>query len=195
MRRVSTPVKLLIKLFLLISLSGLTAAAVVGHQSPDLSGIKGSDGGAATVGDILDLLEQAAIKRSAPIEITEGDLNRYLAATVIGTQGDRTAEIVRFERVLVDLRPGIARVVLCWSIRGHRSTSSIDVHLMGDGTHHRAEIVGGSYGRMGVARGVMQPVLPAFEALAEMCDAEIKALFKMTKIQMVEDKLVLDPRF
>lgn len=187
--------KLLIKFFLLISLSGLTAAAVVGHQPPDLSGIKGSDGGTATVGDILDLVEQAAIKRSAPIEITEGDLNRYLAATVIGREADRIAEIVRFERVLVDLRPGIARVILCWSIRGHRSTSSVDVGLMRDGAHHRAEIVGGSYGRMEVARGFMQPVLPAFEALAQMCDAEIKALFKMTGIRIVEDKLVLDPRF
>lgn len=187
--------KLPIKLFLLISLSGLTAAAIVGHQTPDLSGIKGADSSTNTPGDIVDLLEQAAIKRSAPIEITESDLNKYLAATVAGRQEGRTAGIADFESVLVDLKPDTATVTLCWSIQGHRSTSSLDIRLNREKSNHRAEITGGSYGRMMVARGFMQPVLPAFESLARACDPDIKALFKMTKIQIAEDKLVLDPRF
>lgn len=186
--------KLLTHLFLLVCLSGLTAAAWVGHRTPDLSGVAGADPSGPTV-DISDALEQAEIKRSAPIEITEADLNRYLVATVAGVQKGRTAKVIAFEKMLIDLEPGVARVTLCWLTRGYRTTTSLDLQVSAAGSKHRVEIVKGAYGRLPVARGFILPVLPAYQALAAACDAELKKLFNMTKIQIAKDKLVLDPRF
>lgn len=187
--------KLLVHLVLLISLSGLTGAAIVSHQAPDLGGVKGTEPATAPVTDIADLLGQATIKRSAPIEITEADLNHYLSATLGGKQSGRSSRMGAFEKVLVDLEPGVARITLCWLIEGHRTTSSLDLHLSEKSGAHHAEIVGGAYGRMPVARGFLAPVLPAYVALAAACGAEIKSILNMTKIHIAKDKLVLDPRF
>ena len=188
-------VKLLVHLLLLISLSGLTGAAIVGHQSRDLGGVKGSAPVAAPVTDIADLLGQATIKRSAPIEIAEADLNQYLSATLGGKQSGRSAGMGAFEKVLVDLEPGIARITLCWLIKGYRTTSTLDLRLGQESGQHRSEVVSGAYGRMPVARGFLAPVLPAYQALAAACGPEIKSILNMTKIQIAKDKLVLDPRF
>jgi hypothetical protein len=48
---------------------------------------------------------------------------------------------------------------------------------------------------MPVARGFLLPILPAFRSLATACDVEVKSILNMTKIQILKDKLVLDPRF
>lgn len=187
--------KLLVHLLVLVSLSGLTGAAIVGHLAPDLGGIMGAEPVNTPVTDIADLLGQATIKRSAPIEITEADLNRYLTATLDGKQLGRSSAIVTFEKALVDLEPGVAHITLCWLVEGHRTTSCLDLHLGEKSGQHHAEIVGGAYGRMPVARGFLAPVMPAYESLASACGAEIKSILNMTKIHIAKDKLVLDPRF
>jgi hypothetical protein len=105
-------VKLLTHFFLLISLSGLTGAAIVGHRTPDLTGVS-EVGNPLEVNDIADVLAQAVIKRSAPLEITESDLNQFLAASLIGRQKGKTGELVTFEKALVDLEQGVARITLC----------------------------------------------------------------------------------
>jgi hypothetical protein len=187
-------VKLLTHFFLLISLSGLTGAAIVGHQTPDLtqfSEVSIPD----QVNDIADVLTQAVIKRSAPLEVTETELNQFLAATLLGSQKGKTGELTSFEKVLVDLEPGFARITLCWLTKGHRTTSSVDLQVNVVGGKHRVEILRGAYGRMPVARGFLLPILPAFRSLAAACDGEVKSILSMTKIQILKDKLVLDPRF
>lgn len=187
--------KLLVHLLLLIGLSGLTGAAIIGHQPADLSTIKGADLGEGPVNDIADLLNQAAIKRSAPVEVSEADLNRYLSTTLRGAQAGGSGRLVTFERVLVDLEPGNARVTLCWMIEGHRTTAALDLHARTKDGRHEFEIVSGAYGRMPVARGFLTPLMPAFNALAKSCAPEIKLVSGMTKIHLVKDKLVLDPRY
>lgn len=187
--------KLLIHLLLLIGLSGLTGATIVAHRTADLGSIKGTTPGAGAVTDVADLLGQATIKRSAPIEISEVDLNRYLAATLHGAQNGRSARMVDFDAALVDLEQGFARVTLCWMIHGHLTTASIDLHTRETSGEHEIEIVSGAYGRMPVARGFLQPLMPAFASLAQSFGPEIKSVLNMTKIQLAKDKLVLDPRY
>lgn len=187
--------KLLVHLLLLIGLSGLTGAAIVAHRTAELGGIKGTAPGAGAVNDIADLLGQATIKRSAPVEISETDLNRYLAATLHGLQSGKSAELVSFDAALVDLEPGFARVTLCWMIQGHRTTASIDLRASVKSGGHEIEIVSGAYGRMPVARGFLAPLMPAFASLAKSCTPEIKSVLNMTKIHLAKDKLVLDPRY
>jgi hypothetical protein len=187
-------VKLLTHFFLLISLSGLTGAAIVGHRTPDLTDVS-EVGNPLEVNDIADVLAQAVIKRSAPLEITESDLNQFLEASLIGRQKGKTGELVTFEKALVDLEQGVARITLCWLTHGHRTTSSLDLQIGVVDGKHRIEILRGAYGRMPVARGFLLPILPAFRSLATACDVEVKSILNMTKIQILKDKLVLDPRF
>ncbi len=187
--------KPLVHLLLLISLSGLTGAAIVGHRTADLDEVQGDAVTGAPANDIADLLGQATIKRSAPVEISEADVNRYLLATLEGRQAGRSVDLAAFEKVLVDLEPGFARVTLCWLVQGHRTTASLDLRVGEKAGKHEAEIVGGAYGRMPVARGFLAPILPAFESLTKTCGAEIKSILSMTKISITKDKLVLDPRF
>ena len=188
--------KLLVHLLVLIGLSGLTGAAIVAHRAADLPSVSvGAATPAPPVNDIADLLGQATIKRSAPVEVSEADLNRFLAASLSGKQTGRSARRVAFEKVLVDLEPSTARVTLCWMVEGHRTTTSLDLGVLEEASAHRFEITRGAYGRMSVARGFMLPVMPAYEALGRTLAPEIGLLLNMTKIHIAKDKLVLDPRF
>lgn len=190
--------KLLVHLLVLAGLSGLTGAAIVGHKSANLNGVRGADSSAAVaapVNDIADLLGQATIKRSAPVEVSEADLNRFLLATLGGRQSGRSARFATFEKVVVDFEPGSAVVTLCWTLDGHRTTTSLELRVADEKGEHRFEIVRGAYGRMAVARGFLTPVMPAYEALLKALGPEVKLLLNMTKIHFAKDKLVLDPRF
>ncbi len=185
--------KLLLNLLLLVVLSGLTAAAVVSHQAADVSGIASAKD--STPVDVVDVLEQAAIKRSAPLEVSEADLNQYLAATLKGAQNGALADVTRLERALVDLEPGRARIVLCWHTSGVRTTTTLDLTCSRKGGDHRTEITGGAAGRLILMRGFLEPLLPSYRALATACEVEIKALLNMTRIEIAKDKLLLDPRY
>lgn len=187
--------KLLTQLLLLAGLSALTAAAIVSHWPPDLSGVRGAQPVAGVGADIADLLEQAGIKRSAPFEISEADLNRHLAASIVGRQAGRTGRVAQFHRVLVDLEPDRALVTLCWKTGGHETTTTLDLRLAQAEGKHRAEIAGGAVGRLPVARGFLPPILPAYRALADACERELQGLLAMTRIQFGHDKLMLDPRY
>lgn len=183
-------------LLLLLCLSSLAGAAWVGHRAADLTGLNGmtpaQDGKSR---DILDDLHQAAIKRSALMEISEADLNRHLAETLTATVTKPAGDWVAFERLAIDLEPGIARANLVWNMKGHRTTATVDFKVQHEPKVFRVEIVGGSYGHLTVPRGMLRPLTPALESLSRSLAEEIQALFQMNQVQIAKDKLVLDPRF
>jgi hypothetical protein len=189
-------VKLLHHLLVLVLLSGFMAAAILSHlpaapaASPGLADVTAAR-------DLLDVLSQAAIKRSSTLEITEGELNRYLADAVRGTQGGRTGRLYAFDRASVDIEAGSARVTLHWRGKSHPATTSLELTVLRspDKKAFRVEIQRGAYGRLAVARGFLLPLMPAYESLASACDPEVKALFQMTKIELAKDKVVLDSKF
>lgn len=189
-------VKLLSHLLVLVLFSGFTAAAILSHLPPAPAGQPAATDASATR-DLLDVLSQAAIKRSSSLEISEGELNRYLAKAVRGMQGGRTGRIFAFDHASVDLEAGSARVTLHWRGKTHPATTSLDLTVLRspDKKAFRVEIQRGAYGRLAVARGFLLPLMPAFESLSAACDPEIKALFQMTKIELAKDKLVLDSKF
>lgn len=189
--------KLLVKLLVLTGLSGLTGAAIVGHRGADLGSVRGTGPAEASAqaNDIADMLTQAGIKRSAPVEIAEADLNRFLAATLSGRQAGRTRRLIDFEKAVVNLEPGDANVILCWNLEGHQTTTSLHLRVTQEKGEHRFEVTHGAYGRMPVARGFMAAVMPAYTALMAAMNPEIRQVLGMTKIHFAKDKLVLDPRF
>ncbi len=183
--------------FLLVSLSALLAATLLVHRAPNLTAIQTSAQGTEKGGseDIVSQIEQAVIKQSDPLEFTEGQLNRYLAHKLHGSQHGRSAWWGSFDRVLVDLEANLCQLHLCWTIAGHPTIARVDLRIERREHDFHIQILGGAYGQLQVPRGALTPLVPALRELANAADPELKALFKIPKIRLTKDKLQLDPRF
>lgn len=188
--------KFVLHVLLLLLLSALAGAAWVAHRPVALEPVEPpKPGPSGRQKEFLDDLKQAAIKRSAIFEISEGELNRHLAKVLAGKMNPPASRWVKFERVAVELEPDVAHATLAWETRGHLSTATVDLNVTRLENTFRVEVVGGSYGHLEVPRGLMRPLAPALENLAKVLQEEIHALFQMNQIQLAQDKLVIDPRF
>lgn len=183
----------LLKTLRLLGVSLLAGAAWVAQRPADLPQVAVPK--PAKVDDIIDTMRQTTIKRAAVMEISEAEINRHLATTLSGKIPGMLSERVAFEGARLDLEPGSARLILIWKIQGHARTASVDLAISRDEKNFRVEVLRGAYGHLQLPRGMMRPLQPALEALAEALDLEIRALFLMTHITIAKDKLVLDPRF
>lgn len=188
------PVKFLIHLLLLITLSALGGAAWVAHRPVTLPpGVAIKGGGKNR--DPVDDLKQAAIKGAGVIVISETEVNRHLEKVLSARRQGPLARWVQFENLHLDLEPEVAHVTLVWNVSGHWSTATVDLSVVRLEKNFRIEIVGGAYGHLKVPRGLLRPLAPALQSLNEALQEEIHALFQMNQVRVAEHKLVLDPRF
>lgn len=186
-----------INLFLVLWLGLLTAAAIQSHRSADWSRVKGltAPGGKEAPPDLLDRMEQAAWKRNAPMELTEAEVNRYLARVIAGNQGGTTATAVQFDRLALDFEPDLCRVLFAWKVAGRATqNATLDFTLQRDGDNFVFEPRQGAYGRLPVLRGMMCALMPALDSLCVAMEDEIHTVFQMNQIRFVQDKVMLDPR-
>lgn len=177
----------------LLGISLLAGATWVAHRPADLPQVAVPK--PAKADDLIDNMRQTTIKRAAVMEISEADINRHLATTLSGKIPGMLGERVSFEGARLDLEPESARLILIWKIQGHIRTASVDLAISRDEKDFRVEVLRGAYGHLQLPRGMMRPLQPSLQALAEALDVEIRALFLMTRITIAKDKLVLDPRF
>lgn len=183
----------LLQILRLLGVSLLAGAAWVAHRSADLPKIAAAS--PAKADDLLDTLHQTTIKRAAVMEISEAEINRHLATTLSGKIPEAFRGWISFDGARLDLEPDLARLVLIWKIQGRTHTASIDFAISRDDKDFHVEVLRGAYGHLRMPRGMMRPLQPSLQALAEALDPEIRALFQMTQITIAKDKLVLDPRF
>lgn len=177
----------------LLGISLLAGATWVAHRPAELPKVAATS--TAKVDDLLDIMRQTTIKRAAVMEISEADLNRHLATTLAGKIPGMLGGWVAFDGARLDLEPGSARLILIWKIKGYTRTASVDLAISRNDNDFRVEVLRGAYGHLQMPRGMMRPLYPSLEALAEVLDPEIRALFLMNQITIAKDKLVLDPRF
>ncbi len=177
----------------LLGISLLAGAAWVAHRPADLPKVAAPS--AAKVDDLLDIMRQTTIKRAAVMEISEAEINRHLATTLAGKLPGKLGAWIAFDGARLDLEPDSARLFLIWKIKGYTRTASVELAISRDDKNFRVELLRGAYGHLHMPRGMMRPLYPSLEALAEALDPEIRALFLMNKITIAKDKLVLDPRF
>ncbi len=177
----------------LLGISLLAGATWVAHRPAELPKVAATS--TAKVDDLLDIMRQTTIKRAAVMEISEADLNRHLATTLAGKIPGMLGGWVTFDGARLDLEPGNARLILIWKIKGYTRTASVDLAISRNDNDFRVEVLRGACGHLQMPRGMMRPLYPSLEALAEVLDPEIRALFLMNQITIAKDKLVLDPRF
>lgn len=186
-----------INLFLVLWFGLLTAAAIQSHRSADWSKVKGlaAPTGKEAPPDLLDRMEQAAWKRSAPMELGEAEVNRYLARVITGSQQGTTAAAVQFDRVALDFEPDLCRILFSWKVAGRTTeNATLDFTLVRNGADFVFEPRRGSYGRLPVLRGMMCALMPALDSLSAALEDEIHAVFQMNQIRFAQDKVTLDPR-
>ena len=181
---------------LLVSLSGLSAAAILSHQTPDLSDVKvGAEATDHAHLDLVETLGQAAFKQEGLVEINEADLNDYLARRLKPSAHGHSGRIAHFERLLVNLEDGHCTAHMCWRVFGHLDVISVQFSILRKGNVFVVEIERGAYGTLPVSRGFLTPVIPALRELIRACDPEITAIFKLPHLRITKDKLVLDAKF
>ena len=181
---------------LLFSLSGLTAAAILSHQTPDLHQVKvGAEATDHAPTDLVEMLGQEALKQSPHIEINEADLNDYLARRLKPSHHGHSSRLAHFDKLLLDLEEGHCTAHLCWNVMGHTDVISVQFSVQRKGNEFVVEIERGAYGALAVSRGFLTPAIPALQELVRACQPEITAIFKLPRMHLAKDKLVLDARF
>ncbi|OYW78255.1 MAG: hypothetical protein B7Z37_00165 [Verrucomicrobia bacterium 12-59-8] len=177
----------------LLGISLLAGATWVAHRPAELPKVAAPS--TAKADDLIDILRQTTIKRAAVMEISEAEINRHLATTLAGKIPGLIGGWVAFDGARIDLEPDRARLFLVWKVKGYTRTASVDLAISRDDKDFHVELLQGAYGHLQLPRGMMRPLYPSLQALAEALDPEIRALFQMTQITIAKDKLVLDPRF
>jgi hypothetical protein len=189
--------RFLINVFLVLWLGLLTAAAIQSHRSADWSQVKGiaAPQGKEAPLDLLVRMEQTTWRRNNSMELSEAEVNRYLARVIAGRQHGPTSGAAQFERVALDFEPERCRVIFAWNVAGRGTDSAtLDFTLKRDGENFVVEPSHGTYGRLPVFRGMMCALLPALDSLCNALDDEIHAVFQMNQIKFRKDKVFLDPR-
>jgi hypothetical protein len=182
---------------LLLLFSSLTGAAWVAHRPALWPALQEVDPARKPALGVLDQLSQAAIKRSAPFEITEARLNEFLASQLktrpmlAGTASWWHLDVPQF-----DLQEGLAVLRLRWHLGDrHACDLTVNLTLVQEADQFRIEIVDGAYGRLKVPRGMLHPAKAVLAELAAVLRPEVEALFAMNQVIIAEDKLLVDPRF
>ncbi len=186
-------IRILLQTLRLLGISALAGAMWVAHRPAELP--ISPTANTAKADDMLDMLRQTAIKRAAVVELSEAEINRHLATTLTSKVAIIFGNWIAFEGARIDLEPDRARLFLIWKLKGLTRTASVDLAITRDENNFHVELLRGAYGHLDLPRGMMRPLYPALQSIADSLDPEIKALFQMTKITIAKDKLVLDPRF
>lgn len=204
---------LLVKLFMLLFLTGLGAALFFIAQPQDLTDI-GGYGPAAALAQRKDLKTtlQNSLDRGYEVTLTEEDINGYLSRTLSSRQGGLLGNYVTLDGAWVRLEQGRVEIVLERRIFGHPLTVSSYVQISQmvsptgaastEGVLHGGPYLqdiplnrGGRFGQLVVPQGFLHLVLPSFANLAAVYKDEIDlALGRMARIRIEKDKLILDPR-
>jgi len=153
-----------------------------------------------------------AIEGDYSVQLSETELNHWLARELELKQGGELAEWVTLKRVCVRLREGVAEVIIERDVAGYPLTTSMflqveqtetakglstQIHLHGGGFHEIVPVPtrGGRFGQLTVPQGFLIMVMPDFRKIAGLFETEIDLGFQsMSRIRIEDKRLMLDPR-
>jgi hypothetical protein len=153
-----------------------------------------------------------AIEGDYSVQLSETELNHWLARELEMKQGGELAEWVTLKRVWVRLREDVAEVIIERDVAGYPLTTSMflqveqtetakgistRIHLHGGGFHEMVPIParGGRFGQLTVPQGFLIMVMPDFRKIAEIFETEIDLGFqRMSRIRIEDKRLTLDPK-
>jgi hypothetical protein len=196
------------KLLGLVLISGLATAVYFISQAQDLSDLQTKN---SSPPDLKVALKEA-IRNDAPLTLSEGEINRWLAQTLVAKQGGLLAEKISLDRVCVRLQNQRAEIIMLRHCFGYPFTISmyLTIERSLDDTGPITTIrptggpyladypyppIGGRFGKLVVPQGFLHLILPSYERLAAQFSEEINlAVVKMWRVRIEPQKLILDPR-
>ena len=199
--------------FLLLAslLAGLIAAAYFISTPQDLDEIGGYRPGEAEPSRDLSVVLQKSHENGHSLALTETEINRWLARTLVTRQGGYAGKWVTLDGVWVRLLDGYAEVIQERTVLGHRFTVSVYVSVerteeagrvtkqahLHCGPYHPAlprPVRGGRFGTLVVPQGFLLFVMPSYRELATKFRQEIKLGFEdMHSTRFEKRKLILQP--
>ncbi|MEO5912600.1 MAG: hypothetical protein ABIS50_00090 [Luteolibacter sp.] len=203
----------LLLLILLAAMGGLATAVFFVVQPQDLTDL-GGYGPAVKATPVRDMkaVLQSAIDRNYAVTLSEAEINQWIASTLVMKQGGLLADPVKLEHFWVRLEEGHAELIMERSVFGMPFT--ISMYFKVDKEQSGKEIItsynpsggpflkdyefpqkGGRLGKLVVPQGFLHLVLPSYEKIAALFNAETELAFsKMQRVKFENDRIVLDPR-
>lgn len=181
----------------LLVASALSAALVLAWQPADWRPLEEIDPTQPPAPPLVGAILAATNKRTAPLTLSEARINEYLRQRVKTAPNlAAAAQWITGKPPTIALEKDHAQLRLRWLIG---DTLPQDVSVRFSVYRHRekffVEIIDGAYGRLQVPRGLLWPINPAMQSLADALEEEIEAVFEMNQMSFEPKKVVLDPRF
>ncbi|MES2476755.1 MAG: hypothetical protein V4640_13305 [Verrucomicrobiota bacterium] len=203
----------LLFLILLATLGGLITAVYFVTLPQDMSDLGGHGPAVkATPPRDMKAVLQSAIDRNYAVNLSEAELNQWIASTLYLRQGGVLQKDITLEHFRVRLEEGRAELILERRVFGRPFT--VSMYFQVDKEQSGREIIttfnpaggrflkdydfpqkGGRLGRLVVPQGFLHLLIPSFEKIAALYADETELAFsRMQRVRIEEDRLVLDPR-
>ena len=140
----------------------------------------------------LPEMQDTILNPQATVEMTEEELNRYVAQRLRGTQTGAFGGLVRYAGTYVDLKPGIAEVYIERKIFGRPLTMSVEVKREATANGRETwKIGGGSIGKIRMGELSFGPVIKPFLRMARSAVHDMDVMQKVRNIEFTEGKMIL----
>lgn len=151
-----------------------------------------TDGENSEAKNWLPEMQSAVLDPTKKLEMTEAQVNRYLAKRLKGTQTGTFGGAVRYAGSYVDLRPGVAEVFIEREMFGMPLTMSVEVRRTEVSNGRETwKIGGGSIGRIQMGEATFGPVLKPFIRMFRTAVDDMDVMKAARNIDFAEGKLII----
>jgi|GEM_PF-1520850 hypothetical protein len=211
-RRGFSLLKTIIAIVVLVALTSMAAHTVMSWIPRNLQDVDGTgpveEG--ATVPDLAERLKEA-IDKSYEIEITEEELNRYIASKLELTQSSIVDDYVKITGVYVDLKPNLIDVSIEreFNIPNNQQSDGskklgfmpfsqtvsmqLEIRTVDDVDGGKMRVVnfpGGNFGKSPAPGLLVRVVKPSFDIIAEVFEEEIKLGYEEMTSVVIGDGII-----
>jgi hypothetical protein len=207
--------KTVIAVLVLISLTSMAAHVILSWIPRNISSAERLDDTETKTVDLGQRLKKS-VEEAYPIEITESELNRYIAEKLTLTQSPIVDDFVQINGVYVDLMPDVLDITIERTFDypsnqqedGSKKldflpmaqTVSMQLKVRSEETPDGAvktvvEFPGGSFGKAPAPGMLVTLVKPSFDVIAQFFEEELALGYRQMTYVKVEDGVIkLDPR-
>lgn len=215
-RRGFSLLKTIIGIVVVIAITSMAMHTAFSWIPRNLQAVDGMGSEDEEVANLAERLEEAVVKKSYEVTITEAELNRYIASRLKLTQSPIVDDYVTIKAVYVDLKPDMLDISIEREFDypnnqqddGSKKvgflplaqTVSMQLEIRSEkdpdgGMKTTINFPGGNFGKSPAPGLLVHVVKPSFDLIAEFFEQEISLGYRQMTSVKIEDGLIkLDPR-
>ncbi|MFV1995971.1 MAG: hypothetical protein ACC661_11105, partial [Verrucomicrobiales bacterium] len=136
----------------------------------------------------------AATATGEVIELSEREVNAWVAKTLRGRQRGWSSVLVSFEGACVNFTPGEVEVILVRRFMGRQLATSCVLAISADSESFSLRSAGSSVGQLRIRPWVLEATLESFRRLTAVYSAELTNFRSAGNIALEEGRVVLSSR-